>query len=404
MLPVRPSAPPPALRAALPAERGSAMLLVLIAVVVLGGLMAVGFGIVQSSQQATKIELELRGQTLAVAESGITEALSWFRRSPRQPVDEFTARIYEAEPRPKTIPPGIVREFEVSAAARLWGRYEVTPARVEDVTDARGRGDKGSGVVWKVRSRGWVYVKNDATRRFDEEPNRVAHTVMVETEFQRLALRPPARAALVADRGDEVAIERGGRLRGANGAAVVYRQGTGRPAVDARAEVSSDSGAPIVQGASRGPVPAYDISEIEVFGVRPAELEILADIVVPDTSSLTGGLPQLGIVFVDGDAVFDEKHPLLGGGLLYVNGDLVIEPRANASFFGQVYVAGDLEMDGPSVLSGSVIVQGNVKVRGAGDIAEIAWNEDILTVVRQKLGQYRIRRTMTRVFDEENRG
>lgn len=374
---------------------GSALILVLVAVVILGGLMAAGFGIVTNSVTATKIELELRGQTLAVAESGITEALSWFRRSSRQPVQEFSARQYDAVPVPKTIPRGIVREFEVSRAANLWGRYEVLPEGVSDVTADRGRGDKGNGTVWKIRSTGYVYIRHDPTVPYDKEPNRIAHRITVETELQRLAIRPPARAALLVDRGDAITVGRGGRIRGNTGGAITWRQGTGRPAADARAEISSDSGAPMSQASAK----SYDLSEIEIFGVRPSELSTLADLVVPDTSSLTHGLPQLGITYIDGNAVFDGKHPLQGGGVLYVNGDLTVTRDASASFFGQIYVAGNLTLEAPSQLSGCVIVRGKADVRGTGDIAEIAYNEDILNVVRQKLGQYRIRRTLTRVFD-----
>lgn len=381
--------------------RGSALLLVLIVIALLGTLVAVGYGILSNASNASKIELELEGQTLAIAESGITEALSYFRRSPKQPVQKFEPEVWEATPRPEKVPLGIVREFEVSRAAKLWGRYEVTPESVEDVTAQRGRGEKGSGTVWRARSTGWLYVRRDPKKRFDEAPNQVMHHAMVETEFQRLAIRPPARAALLADRGDSVTIARGGRIRGSTGGAIVYRQGTGRPSIDKRAEVTSESGAPVSQATAKSSVaPAYVLSEIEVFGVRPNELKLLADLAVDGTDSLTAGLPQLGIAYVEGDAVFDEAHPLQGGGVLYVNGDLHIKPRSNASFFGQVYVAGDLVMEAPSVLSGSVVVLGKVDVRGAGDVSEIAYNEDILAVVRQKLGQYRVRRTMTRVFGE----
>lgn len=377
------------------------MVLVLIALALLGALVAAGYAILHRAESDTKVELELRGQTMAVAESGITEALSWFRRSARQPVTVFDPAIYEAELVPKKIPRGIVREFPVSPAAQLWGRYEVLPANVEDITAERGRGEKGSGTVWRVRSVGYVYVRLDPKKRFDQAPNHVVHHLTVETELQRLAVRPPARAALIAERGDSVTVERGGRVRGDNGTAITYRQRTGRPAVDLRAEISSEAGAPMAQASSRAE-DGYDLSETAVFGVRPGELETLADLVVPDTSSLTTGLPQLGIVCIDGDAVFDEKHPLQGGGILYVNGNLTIKPRTNASFFGEVYVAGNLDMDSPSVLSGSVVVRGKVDVRGAGDVSEIAYNDDILNVVRQKLGQYRVRRTVTRVYAAGN--
>ena len=63
-------------------RRGSALLLVLVVIALLGTLIAVGYGILSNASNASKIELELEGQTLAIAESGITEALSWFRRSP----------------------------------------------------------------------------------------------------------------------------------------------------------------------------------------------------------------------------------------------------------------------------------------------------------------------------------
>ena len=382
-------------------RRGTALLLVLISVVILAGLMAAGFLIVDRAHKATKIELELKGQAEAVAESGITETLSWFRRSAKQPVQAFDAAEWNVSPMPKVSPAGIVREFAVSQAAKLWGRYEVLPTMVSDVTDERGRGDKGSGVVWRVRSTGYVYVLQDPTKPYNVAPNRVSYQVTVETEFQRLAIRPPGRSALLVDRGDSVTVARGGRIRGDEGAAITYRQGTGRPAIDKRAEISSDVGAPMTQGAAKASAitPAYDLSEIEVFGVRPNELATLADVVVSDTSTLTNGLPQLGIVYVDGNADFDEKHPLVGGGVLYVNGNLTIKPHSGASFFGAIYVAGNLDVDAPANLSGSVMVRGTVSMRGTGDVSELGFNEDILNVVQQKLGQYRIRRTMTRVYD-----
>ena len=84
--------------------KGSALILVLIAVGVLGALIAAGYAIISHASNETKVELELKGQTEGVAESGITEALSWFRRSLKQPVDVFDPEIYEAELRPKNVP------------------------------------------------------------------------------------------------------------------------------------------------------------------------------------------------------------------------------------------------------------------------------------------------------------
>lgn len=376
-------------------ERGNALILVLVAVVVLGFLAAGAFAIIRETHDAARVDLQLRSQTLNVAESGITEALSWFRQQRQQPVRTFDAAVYAA---PGTPPgSGIIREFDVSAGTLVYGRYEVLPDRVVDVTAARGRGPEGSGTVWEVTSVGYLFVRNDPKKPFDQAPNQVLHRLAVSTELQRLAVRPPARAALLSNRADTVVVEPGGRVRGTNGAAVVYKAQTGRARVDARAEVSSESGAPLMPAPNRPQLPPFELDELSVFGVRPSELRDLSDVVVASVDELPERMPQLAIVYIDGDATFDESRPLEGGGVLYVAGDLTIAPQSNSSYFGAVYVAGNLTMDAPSVISGTVIVRGTTDIRGRGDISEVTFNEDILTVVRRQLGQYRVRRAMTRV-------
>lgn len=380
----------------LKSERGNALIVVLVVVVLLGLLTAGAFAILRKNYEVGSVNLALKGQTLKVAESGITESLSWFRQQPRQPVREFHGDVFQGSGKP--IPDALVREFEVSRAARVWGRYEVLPENVVDVTAARGRGPEGSGTVWEVTSVGHLFVRNHPKRRYDEPPNEPLHTLAVSTELQRLAIRPPARGALMVERADAVEIGDGGRIRGTNGAAVIYRAGTGAPVVGENAEVSSESGAAVRPAPQGEPLPPYDLGEVAVLGVRPQELKDLADIAVDTIDDLPEQLPQLAIVYIDSDATFTEARPLAGGGVLYVNGDLTLAPQSNSSFFGAVYVAGDLIVEAPAQLSGTVIARGGVRIRGRGDISELTYNEDILTVVRRSLGQYRIRRSLTRVY------
>ena len=381
---------------ALRSERGNALILVLMAVVLLGVLSATAFAVVRRMHEVGRIDLSLRGQTLSVAESGLAEALSWYRKQPRQPVVEFKGDVHQAGP--PRLANSLVREFEVSGAGRLWGRYEVRPDTVLDVTEARGRGRAGSGRVWEVTSEGTLYIRNDANVAYNLPPNEVLYRLRVSTELQRLAMRPPARAAILTDNGKAVTIGAGGRVRGTSGSWIVYRARTGRPDIDKTAEVSSESGAPMRTAPSGPPLPPFDLGEVAVFGVRPQELRDMSDIVVTDVSDLPAVLPQVGLVYIDGDAVFNEARALVGGGVLYVNGNLTIERNSNASFFGIVYVAGDLEMNAPAVFSGTTIVRGLTTIRGKGDITELTYNEDILAVVRRTLGQYRIRRAVTRAY------
>lgn len=376
-------------------ESGNALIVVMVCVVLLGLLATAAFAIITKNHEVGSADLALRGQTLKVAESGVTESLSWFRQQPHQPVRAFTGDVYQASGEP--MKNALVREFPVSGL--VWGRYEVREENVTDVTAARGRGPQGSGTVWEVASVGYLFVRNDEHKPFDVAPNEVLHSLTVSTELQRLAIRPPARGALLVERADGVLIGEGGRIKGTNGAAVVHRAGTGSVMVDGNASVSSESGAPLRPAPAGGPLPPYDLGEVAVLGVRPQELKDLADVVVASVDELPEPMPQMAIIFIDGDATFNEARPLSGGGVLYVNGDLTLQRNSNSSFFGAVYVAGDLSVDAPAVVSGSCIVRGRVDVRGRGDISEITYNEDILTIVRRSLGQYRVRRSLTRVYD-----
>jgi formylmethanofuran dehydrogenase subunit C len=103
-------------------------------------------------------------------------------------------------------------------------------------------------------------------------------------------------------------------------------------------------------------------------------------------------MPDLSIIYVDGNATFTAAHPLSGGGAIIVNGDLTLSSNSSSYYSGLVLVNGDFTMHSPSLISGSVIVLGDSYLAGTMEMSEIIYEDDILSVVRQKLGQYRFSR------------
>lgn len=362
--------------------RGSAMLMVLIAAVCVSLLIALGYSVVRDSIVSTKGELSLRGQVYQVAASGIFEAVSWFRSRRQQPVKQFNPKP-SAFVRPGE--QGIVRNFLVSESSNLWGRYVVSPEYVEDISDLRGRGKKGSGIVWRIRSQGILYSNANPAIPYNQAPNKVIHRFALSTEIQRLNINPPAASAIIAERGDQVEILEGGRLRGYEAATITVRQGTGKPVITIAKEVTSQ-GSNVVQ---TGSPTMYSLEVSDVFGVTWRELKEAADVLVDDVATLPAELPHMGIVFIEGNAVFTHKRPLNGGGVLIVGGDLQIAANSNSSFSGLIYVKNNLAVDAPALISGTVIVQGSVRLQGVGDFAEIQYNKDLLSHLKQRLGQYR---------------
>ena len=82
-------------------ERGNVLLVVMLVVVLLGLLAAAAFSMIRQASEMSRVDLALRGQTLHVAESGIAEALSWFRAEAQQPVRIFAPDLYAADIGPK---------------------------------------------------------------------------------------------------------------------------------------------------------------------------------------------------------------------------------------------------------------------------------------------------------------
>ncbi len=121
-------------------ERGQALIAVIVAVSLVLGLLLTTLTITAYSGRAVSRQLTYYGQTLNTAQAGITEGLSWFRRQTDQPVKAFVPlrNLSLTPPVNDTDDPtiGLVREYEINAPGRVWGRYELkkTPALAANAT------------------------------------------------------------------------------------------------------------------------------------------------------------------------------------------------------------------------------------------------------------------------------
>ena len=207
----------------------------------------------------------------------------------------------------------------------------------------------------------------------------------LRTQIQRMSLvLPGGQAALNVKVGATIDIGDGGDkarvLGGPSGTGIVYETGSGAPTI------TGD-----VQGgvAATSTITPFNDSFLDVFGVTQSELIASAD----DTATDVTGLPPtwaMKLFVVTGDATFTDLLPLIGSGVLVVIGDLFIP--AGSNYQGVIYVTGDYTQEGPSLVSGAVIAKGAVTMSGAGDFAEVDYDDNIINQVQAEMIQYRFGR------------
>lgn len=421
-------------------ERGIVLLWATISVVMIAGVVFAATDRLKSVHELTNAEFSSMGQARAIARAGLTDAVAWLRRKTTQPVTNFvperdprlappdasatTASIAAAaaaaaanpitsDERPKNETEdanlGIVRSFEISPG--LWGRYSVvrgSPREAwadtngngiyeegESFTDTNGdgkwttgewtrdltseRGLPGSGAVWFLACRGEVFARPNGSAPLGEGRNRRVAETILAMEVRRLTIAPPADAAVVANRGDDVSIGLRARLRGDT--ALAYASSTGS---------ASTSGGELL--GSKSPVGGLALGIEEVFGVTWSELKSMADLSTTDpVNGLPKVLPDFSLTVVTGDLTFDSSRPLRGNGVLVVKGNVTIESGSNSFFRGVLFVDGNFTARAPAYLRGTIMVTNEVDLRGTGgDFCEIEHDPGIVSLLLTHMGQYRI--------------
>lgn len=330
---------------------------------------------------------------------------------------------------------GIVQEFEIDPVNGLWGRYEVGKItrltndsqghlRNYAIMEYNGSGDlvekaisdakskewegvqdvtanyglEGDGLVWRIRSHGYVYKKVPgaaAGTRFYQYPNEVLSHIELETEIRRLQLKD-YNAALQAN--TSVSLNGGSKVKimAPGGAGIRLNPGG---TVSGSGTVSGDDGGIRVSGSPN----ALDFNQI--FALPDAQsLASMADVNVTDLSQLPMAMSTMALTYIDppgspGTAVFDINRPLNGGGILVVDGNLRLESNSASGFSGYIYVTGNFEMYSTCFTVGQVVVKGTTTVSSPSDTATVEYNIGLVGEVRRQLGQYRERRTGVRVVE-----
>ncbi|MCA8958194.1 MAG: hypothetical protein KDC87_19110 [Planctomycetes bacterium] len=359
----------------------------------------VAYGAINMEALRERTEVRFRGtmQANMFSRAGLTETLNWFRNQAAQPVQVFAPKLNTAAT-PQVLETddpeiGLVREFQISKD--IWGRYEVwkpwdadpVPERlafrkkVSVVDVSLQRGYSTAGCVWLARSLGYVFQRRDASRPFNQSPNRVLARSRLEVEFQRLSLKPPGQSALCADRGDRVAVGGTGRIVGGTiGAGVYFPKNTGTPA----------GGFAITGNPALSASDEYSSSCRTVFGVNPGELRSMADRVVTNASEFSSPIGEKTLVFVELPSItFDASKSLLGTGVLYVKGNVTLAGGNKSSFSGLLYVDGNLVVRESADLYGAVVCTGTVDIAGTGDYAKLHYDDSVLDDLRKVIGQYR---------------
>ena len=140
--------------------------------------------------------------------------------------------------------------------------------------------------------------------------------------------------------------------------------------------------------------PRRRISSGQIWATRPAHQPSSvgsADGVFSSAADPT--LPtswSLKLYVITGNGNFGAVEPLIGSGLLVIFGDCTVP--AGSNFQGFIYCAGNYSQEGPSLVSGAVMVKGTVTIFGAGDTAEVDYDSNMMNQVQAEMIQYRFGR------------
>jgi hypothetical protein len=412
----------------LSSEKGTALMMALYAMFIVSIFIGIGFSLLYDSMNIMKRQLHYRGQAENVAKSGLVEAHSWLRRQTTQPIktsdpSDPSSDDYGFNPVVDTSDPankindsedptiGIVRHFQIGQSSLNFGRYEVrryserTPYSSEsayiwrdknvasyckDISAERGK-SANSGTIWHMESVGYVYVQFDSSKEFYEPPNKIIHSVVLATEFQRLGLNlEPGAIHANDDAGIHLANQ-------------AHVDGGDEPGICWHTEDGAVTGSGDLTGSPNEQTSSNDIDVDTIFGVTKDQLKNMADYYVTSTSDLPDMRFSMSIIYIDGNAQFTSTRPLKGSGILFVDGNLTFSNNCGAYWSGLVYCTGNISMGDSTVIMGSVVGTGNsINVHSTSggnmsDVAEITYDGDILQQIQQKVGQYRMTRSPYRV-------
>lgn len=413
---------------------------------------------IQFSQGALKQGRKSRQETQAynVAMAGLNHATYWLQRQSTQPVTKFDPQSNPAPDEEGEVATGeeslgLVHEFAVDASTNLWGRYEVgrskdAPARdgiatgansslytgpiewtAEDVS--RKRGEELDGMVWRVRSRGYLYERTDPSAPFSLTSPKPFKAVTLEAEVRRLAFHfreTPLYSFMDGDNSTTTHLliaesngssTDGGTVIETTGAAPHYWTNTPASKIDV-----SDTDVQYIPSPAVGRIAMDTASDPNyvspllrdqlkyVFGTGDiAEVRNFADKSYTNKSEIPDEQPAMSFIYIKPDTgtiTFKEggaDPTLSGGGILFVEGNLTIDGNGGLQqWTGLIFVTGNYKQVKTSTVTGAVMAGGTIEVNGDKNndkVARLVYSPTDLDRINQQMGSYRLDRSTLRLIE-----
>ncbi len=366
-------------------ERGSAIPWALLFITIITGMVIYHAGFLAANRRMGDVHSRLTPLASSFADSGLTDALSWFTKQETQPVPVFNPQLDPLADPPilDTLDPriGLVREFEVRG--KLWGRYEIRKSSTIDISKESGMSATGS--VWDVGSIGMLYERVDPKKAYNEYPNRLISRTSMRTEIRGIPITPPAPAAIGVADPENISILPGGKVIGGAKPAFSY------PSTDPINEVAPVPG--VISGTPTAvELASFDSSPEKVFKMSLGKLKEFANLVVSSAAALPEEVPNDRMVFVNGNLTLASGRRQRGRMLLIVNGNLTAQDGNDTDIEGLVFVTGDANLGGGFTLRGSMLVAGGLTIGGGLQAAEVRYDQTAIDALKSSLSRYRAAR------------
>lgn len=399
-------------------------------------------------------------QVYNVALAGINHAVQWLQKQSNQPVLVFDPKVAdpalnpdeESETAAAEENLGLVHEFTIDPNRNLWGRYEVgrsswapspAPTRspnvgyegaysplyasdaltwtAEDVSRQRGAADNG--LIWRIRSRGYIFERDSASTPFSPSSPKPLEQMTLQAEVKLTAFKFPTAALYSFSDGDndpEVDFNdnNGGKptLRVDDGTARNYWLHTddtspetlsddcdcGSSPLSSLQDQSNSSSATFVD-------PSLSAQLAFVFGTSDLDaIRSMADAYYNNNNDVPTPLPAMSFVYIKPSGggqkiTFNGSKVLAGGGILFVEGNLKLDGNSvPQDWDGLIFVTGNYEQLKTSTVTGSVMVGRKITMDADGvKVPSIIYSANQLDLVNRQLGNYRLERSTIKVVEDD---
>ncbi len=506
-------------------SRGFALVYVLMMILIFNIIIAWVNQSVNNTLKDSKKEFRKSGQAMNQARSGAEAAFFWFSRQLNQPLNTGSMRNYYTNSNKKFKNPetgidatgsvaiddffsypdsaffptydidpnksdtddenfGLVKDVVIDKATNLYGRYEVKrqsqnndplisisgsfgslskndPDAVHDVSNIKSANGANKGIIWRITSKGYVYVRNNMDKDTNGEftctydnkrrtvdrsdpvnpvitytPDPLCNNSLLDQnrlsiDIQKISIDKTriSQAPVVITDATNIYLEDRTRITGGNIAEAVYALNDSIPTSANLKYMSGLSNPPILKDSvfkltATPNLPALEISTLKLLSVNERELKGIADQSVENVTGLarSDSRKSLGaaqIIYISpinktlndvGNAdsssnyevVFDNANPLRGGGIVFIDGDARLTNDSYSVFSGILYVKGSLRIEAENQISGTIIMGSpNSKLRlvGNGGQAIVEYSPQVIDNVLQRVSKYRKNSLSYKTYD-----